>query len=250
MLDGDDAELATLIRKLSVERAEWLVKLPKIREEFEELRKADPEAAIRIASRLWFTITDRPMPTSKSKLRAMAIRLGFPADSLDRVTAEDIIDYVVDEAAERYLILEPLQRCAIAAGASAGEIDAIKSPAVLAACLEKMFAEPKAVDGNRRTIHDGAAQQQGQESAAITPTGFMGAMNLAEAFGVPEEKRKTVARRLQRAREKNEIPDCDWKETTEPTPHSPRFLYRADSDAVRRIVRRYTQRYCRTFVRL
>ncbi|GAB6186680.1 hypothetical protein [Thermopirellula anaerolimosa] len=155
--NGDDAELKTLIRKLSAEQAGWAVKLPRMREEFEELAKADPEAAVRICSELWLTFTGRTLPMSKSQLHAEAVELGFPADSVDKLADETIIVYVMEKWFERHMIREPLQRYALAAGVPAEKIAAIEDPMLLAAYLEKM---PAAAE---------TGQRQGQDAGNTQP---------------------------------------------------------------------------------
>ncbi|REK24790.1 MAG: hypothetical protein DWQ41_13245 [Planctomycetota bacterium] len=64
-----------------------------------------------------------------------------------------------------------------------------------------------------------------------TPTGFLGGEELAEALGVHTTRRDAFFQQLTRKR-KTLGGEC-WKEVGDAPAHSPRFLYRVDSDALR-----------------
>lgn len=70
-------------------------------------------------------------------------------------------------------------------------------------------------------------------------SGFLSAPNLCKAYGIPRARTAAFRKALERERERQQLSLDDWNEDENPAKNAPKFAYRADSAAVRAIIRRY-----------
>ena len=87
-----------------------------------------------------------------------------------------------------------------------------------------------------------AALSQGGD--ANLPAGFLGGEQLAQALGVPPERRQTFLRALGRLRKpkagkRAQLPDTDWQEVQNFRQNTPKFLYRLTAPAVQETAERF-----------
>ena len=77
------------------------------------------------------------------------------------------------------------------------------------------------------------------QSSQPVGRGYLGGSELADALGVPAERREAFLKDLERRRHR--LPDADWQEVERTAPRKPKYLYRTDSPVLRAIADRYRQ---------
>ena len=102
--------------------------------------------------------------------------------------------------------------------------------------IDEVWQKFKALDGLKTK---GESPQTGNATppSELTPTGFLGGEELAEALGVDPTRRKAFSQRLMRQR--MSLEDECWYEVSNPRPNRPRFLYRVDSPKLRELAAGY-----------
>lgn len=156
------------------------------------------------------------------------------------------------------LLIDPLRRCWSALGRSG-------VPPALTAELEgwngsldqKLFAEAMhgttSSEGNRVAsliagacnaglrwldVAETSPPRRAEGNSEPSPTGFMGAQQLAEAYGIPTANRAAFMKAVGRLRKT--LGD-DFQEVAEPRPNAPRYQYRADAAAVKSLAAQYRE---------
>ena len=80
-----------------------------------------------------------------------------------------------------------------------------------------------------------------EQPAPARPTnsasGFLGGQELREALGIPQKRQEAFQRKLDRSR--GHLRDSDWMEAANPHPNAPKYTYRVDSEAVRKLAEAY-----------